>query len=282
MKIPMKLIAGLLSMIFSGSIMADTGDRLLFWGINQVSVARTTSKLVLDPLIAADVLKNIVSVSSAGDMLSLVALDKQDLNSGLSLFLFDVSHRDLKWIQQIPGLTKAALSPQKSALALTVCSSGGCNLEILNLSTRHRSTVAKNIRASGSVSWDSQGGRIAFETQNKVIKVLSLATGTELFTIEGSAPSWSPDSSKIAFFEDKDLLLYEVNSQKKTKLYKRHFWQTEFTGEIYWRGDGLKLAWNVPAGITGYEFECLSLDLLTNKNRTLYTGYNRCGPWLSN
>jgi hypothetical protein len=97
--------------------------------------------------------------------------------------------------------------------------------------------------------------------------------------VEGHNPAWSPDGTRLAYVEGKSIHLYDFGRQRARDVYHRYFWQTRIVGPVSWGANDL-IAFNVEAGITGYEIECLLLDVKREKVTSLSQGGLWCGPWL--
>lgn len=229
-----------------------------------------------------DVFTNIVSVSSAHARLGVVAFEKGKSVDG-QLGFFVVDSKTGQWWKSFerPGLLRAALSPDGNRVAFLVCDADSCELRLRQLAISGREEViATSLSRAGQPSWNPNGQQLAVENSVGWIDVIDVITKSKHPLVKGANPSWSRDGRRLAYRPEKAIWIYSLAEQKpETKVYQRHFWQSNIVGPVNW-GPRNVIAFNVAAGIDGYQIACLLIDAESEGVTALQQGYLWCGPWL--
>lgn len=137
------------------------------------------------------------------------------------------------------------------------------------------------------VSLTPDGRTVTFDAADGWIKSVNLSTGEVTKLLEGHAPAWSPDGTRLAYRQDRSLFVYEVATKISRRLYIRYPWQRDFIthlrGTLRWSPDGRYLAVNV----WSYSLfplrpeleECVVIEVRTGRSSSVGDSA-RCGPWV--
>jgi len=130
-----------------------------------------------------------------------------------------------------------------------------------------------------SFSVANGGERIVFESAGYLFDFDQLSGNLGRLT-EGTAPSLSPDGSKLAFLRDGDLYVYDYEAHLVQRILSRRFWQARLLSPISWSLGGRSLSVAVPAGLTGKQLGCLVVRETGDVEKSFATGSRWCGPWV--
>jgi len=255
---------------------------LVLWGSDTVYSAKLSDSILSDirPIIENSV-KNIIDTRVAGDGISIVGKDPlNETFDKFTLFVWQPGSIPPRKILEREGLLRAWLSPDKEQAVLLVCGSHQCDLLVTELRSGKDVVLVKGmISRSAEVTWHPMGSHLAFQSGGD-IRVVDIRSSASITLVKGEAPSWSPNGNFMAYRSGKDLLIYDYERKISTEIYHRYFWQTEFYGRISWTPDSQSLSFTVFAGLTGYDNECILIDVNSQKTTSLYTGPYFCGDWL--
>lgn len=258
----------------------DVFGSIVVWG-NDSIYKRETTRVSEPKKLIDDVFTNIVSVSSAPSQLGIVAFKKGRSNDDeLGFFLVDLRSGQWQKVFERRSLQDAALSPDGSVVAFLACDANSCELRLRHLvSTREEEVIATSLSRRGGLAWSPNKQQIAVANDSGWIELVELTTKTRRPLVKGENPTWSGDGKKLAYVSEKAIWIYDFDTQKPSRAYQRQFWQSRMVGSIYW-GPSNVIAFNVAAGIDGYQIECLVLNTESREVISLQQGYSWCGPWL--
>ena len=159
---------------------------------------------------------------------------------------------------------------------------------------KHRSLRFASGEASVAtqVSITPDGQTITFDAVDGWIKSVNLSTGEVTKLLEGYAPAWSPEGTRLAYRRGRSLFVYEVATKTSRRLYTRYPWQPDFIthlrGVLHWSPDGRYLAVNVHSyslfPLRPELEECVVIEAETGKASSVSVGEDSawCGPWVRN
>jgi WD40 repeat protein len=258
----------------------ETMGSIVVWGND--GVYQREALPTSDPKkIVGDVFTNIVSVSTAHKRLGIVGLEKGSLsNDALGFFVVEREANLSKKVLERRGLLRAALSPDGNRVAYLVCRSESCELLVRQIAdATDDAVITPTLSRASQIAWNPNGRQLAVENDAGSVEIVDIATKTKRPVVKGGNPAWSTDGKRLAYVSEKAIWIYDFVQGKASKVYQRHFWQSDVVGLISWAPNDI-LAVNVAAGIDGKEIECLLLDLGSSKVTVLQRGYFWCGPWL--
>ena len=249
----------------------------LVWGFDRIASMKEGR---LHDLVETRALLNVASVSTSMDLAAAVAIAPRESISGdLALVLIDLKRPNARKVFEIPGVIRASLSPDAKQALVTRCLSPGCDLLIVDVdSGKSRVLVQGKIRPQGVSSWAQGGDQVAFESGPAATTIMSL-NGNSHREIRGNAPAWRPGGTSIATTIDKEIWLHDLRSSASEVIIKLPFWRSRFVEPLSWSADGSTLFANVPAGLLGYEYACIAIDVRSHQYRTVYQGELTCSAW---
>lgn len=267
---------------------ATAGDALALWGpgsdkgfdgIYERQVVPTSAAKPLPE----NIFNGISSVTGARRYIGVVGLEsKQSLRDPAGFFLIDRDSGRRTKIFEDKGLVSGALSRDARFVAFVVCHPVSCDLSVRDVGgVGEGQVLATSVHDKANPAWSPDGRRIAIATSDGWIVIVDLATKSQQRLVEGESPTWSPDGKQLAYVAaERSIWIYDnIVRHKPSKTYERRFWQTRIVGPVSW-GPNDVIAFNVPTGPTGYEIECLLLDVKSGNTMTLQNDGLWCGPWL--
>jgi len=267
--------------ILAGTYAMEVFGSIVVWSIDSV-YQRETTPLSEPKKVIDDVFENIVSVTSAYKRLGIVGFEKgKSANDQLGFFVVDYESRQWRKIFERQGLQRVALNADGSKVAFLVCNADACELRVRQLFDAGREEViATSLTRASQISWSPHGQQLAIANGVGWIDVIDLTTRSHHSLVKGENPSWSADGKRLAYVNEKAIWIYDFNQKKSSKVYQRHFWQSNIVGMISW-GPTDVIAFDVAAGIDGYQIDCLLLNTESWRVTVLQRGYLWCGPWLN-
>lgn len=291
-------------------------SELVFFGFNEVFMGQwSANSFTLKPLSFPALIHKVAGVAKGTHEDELILLGVDGDNRKFGVFVFKPSAGTLARILDQNSIEKIhttfgpsiALAPSGNQIAflsfgavrpvskdfkhreVTVNLEDGArtittqNVWLYDLMS-HRSTLLAKEEAIGatSLSWAPSGQTLTFDSIDGFIKSVDIKTHDVSKAARGRMPAWSPDGKQLAYVEDKTLVIKDVMNGLTRTIYKRWFWQSDFAEHLSWSPDGRYLAFNVYAGMAGYEYDCLVTEISSARSFSVHTSSYFCGPWVKN
>lgn len=170
-------------------------DRAPFWifELDEASAARTSvvalGYATFLPNWSPDGSQILVTNIKGGGLFSEILTF--DVNTGYIEMLIEGDFEGAQW------------SPAGDAIALLSSKNcpSGYNIVLFDLATsKLGDALGQNCAATGfPLVWSPDGNYIAYQKSEAVFGIIEIASGQEILEVAGQNPSWSPNSTKIAF-----------------------------------------------------------------------------------
>lgn len=259
--------------------------RLLLWGFDQILAGEMHhGELKAVPIPLKGNTGDIAGVSAVGDRLALIRIGVKSAVPEREIVIFSLPTGLPVAVVTIPARS-LAVAPDGGSVGFTAYAGRRGDTDVYDVGIWSQATgktrvlAPKVASATTSLTWGSRSDEIAFDGLDGWITSLKVQDGSRRRLVRGQAPAWSPDGRRLAYFRDQSLNLYDPDRGGSAELFRRHFWQTDFVGPIFWKPDGSQLAINVNAGIWGMELRCVLVEL-SGEAKSVYKGSRWCGPWL--
>ncbi len=284
-----------------GQSVSDKG-RMLYWGFDKLFVGSLEGRRVdLKPIDLHGTVKNIISVSVAGDVAAVVGRQRASDRPAVFILQWRSGKIDATLQKEV---YEVALGPTASRLAFTSYSRSTDDDDFADIGLRDLATGKEVVlvRERGSpgtnLTWHPDAKTLTFDFQRVLSRSVSRGTGNVTRSLrssiesvdlesgrvttlcEGSAPAWSRDGKKLAYRRGKTVFLYDPVEGKSSKLYTRSRWKKDFVGNICWSPKGDYLALNATAGVMDQGLECVVIKVGSGRAISLGKGSYSCGPWL--
>jgi hypothetical protein len=275
---------------------------LFFWRFNEIFVGELREGRVVRRPVGLDrPIENIISASAAGHRLAIVGLQRP--SNQLVPFLVELPGGAVTAVVEKEA-RQVALASDGRWLAFTTnarSSSLGdvADISVHDLVSREDVTNLRGQASSGTImAWHPDGKILTFDVQRikseskdpetevvtrsyqSWIKSADLDTGRVTQLLEGSAPGWSPDGKRLAYYRDGSLFVYDTVRSESKKLYGRGHRQAVFVGATHWSPAGEYVTVNVGAGAMEERLECLVINVASGAVKSLGVSSYWCGPWL--
>jgi len=274
----------LLLSCFAKQPIKDFDETLIVWRSNTIGVVDGPfSEDRISPVRLSTEVESIVDASRCGEWVTLAVVEKGTRRGAVWVgSITSLSFRPL--FQSARAITGAAADDSGTSIVYTAFSGGeanphGFSLFYLSADAQSPAVLRANISPTSSVVWRPMSDEVAYVESEGWIQVLNTKTLVARRVARGHGFSWSPDGSKLAYVNGKTLYVYDEEAKTTTEVYARHAFQTDFDKHIFWDKRGKRILTNAPAGLFGYDNECMITDQTVR--RPLYQGAYLCGPVLS-
>ncbi len=260
------------SLIFSSSGGALKGelfleDELVFWGYSSLFFATISDdNLIMKENKLDENLENIISVSV--NPMGIWVLCKTYDCDIFSVFFLNHTADHIRKIVDVTSAYSISVSSNGELIAMikscySIVNDSCYYIDIVNahsglsICSFGEGLVDRNAH----LAWHPDGMSLAYSTKQRWIEVFGIARSTTQRITKGTCFDWSPNGEKMAICNEKSIFVFDLKSKKIQRLYRRHFWQSEYAGELYWYKKDNFICFNVFDGIDGYDYKIGLIDL---------------------